>query len=470
MKKILYLPIETTARELDAKLLLAHQALLRDYMVIIGREIIKKVAEKLKLGIFFFKDHKKKNFPLKKNINLLIKVALDEEGLVFPNNKSFIRRSRADSCEHLNIIFTWGKFQKKILINHNKDLSQKTFVSGNPRFDLLRSNYRKIYEPISKNLKKNWGKYFLINTNFVTANPSSLYKINQLKVLENFGYKLSKEDFDEHVKKKKFYNRLFKYYKKMIYELAEEFPDINFILRPHPSEDHFIWKKIFKENSNVIVIYQGSAIDWIYGSQGVIHTGCTTGIEAWALNKPVVRYNPEPDNNFEAELPNKFGYKCITIKDLKILIKQILIGNKKGTFQKQKNLAKPFIENISGQFSIIRILDVIDKYLLLNKTPIIEKISLKDIKIARLDNMIERIKYLLINLFKKTNLIEISIFRKTFQPLISQTFQKFSSINKNYIKLRFKQYDKLSETSISKLLSIKKISSDSFFLRKKKKS
>ena len=109
MEKIFYLPIETIAREFDARMLLTHEALSRGYSVITGqRSNVYKAAEIIQDGIYFYKSHGYENFPKSKDKkNKVFKyVSLDEEGLVFVDDEQYLVQSKPDKLDHLDIVFT----------------------------------------------------------------------------------------------------------------------------------------------------------------------------------------------------------------------------------------------------------------------------------------------------------------------------------------------------------------------------
>ena len=328
-------------------------------------------------------------------------------------------------------------------------MKNKVIIVGNPRFDLLRPEYAIIFKHFSDKLQSKWGRYVLINTNFVAGNFNRYYRSLYLQVSKEIqGYS----------------RRLFKFYREMVIKLSKKFPDIIFILRPHPGEDHANWKKAFKEYSNIKVLYERSAVDWIYGALVVIHNSCTTGIEAWTLDKPVLRYNPEPEKKYEMDLANKFGYNCSSVADLEILIKKALNGELKGTFNEQLSIAKPFIENVSGKFSWERIMNVFDNFYLNQQKNVINKQSLSLKDIDRVDNFRERIGSTLLYWVKLTGLAKIEFVLKILKPIITQSFQKFSGIKRNFIRYRLLQFDKIHKESVRNNVRIEKVASDTFII------
>jgi surface carbohydrate biosynthesis protein len=483
MEKLLFLPIETIARELDSKLLLAHRALSRDYSVIIGRkENVFKAAERTGYGIFFYKSHGRSSFPCVKNAvkSGFAFVALDEEGLVFMDDKSYIERAIPDKLEHLSIIFTWGQYQKNLLVKENPILNSKIIPVGNPRFDLLRSEFSPIYKSARDKISKKWVNYILVNTNFSAGNYSRNYGCSYIEHIEHMyikenGNPLPEEKRDSLLKESRYYKRLFEKYKEMLTVVSKRFPELHFILRPHPSEDHENWKSGLKDLKNVNVIFEGSSIDWMQDALAVIHTGCTTGIEAWALKKPVIVYNPDPVIGIEPELPNKFGLNIKKIDDLVNVIDKIINKDYNSKFMEQLETAHLFIESIKGKLSAERIMDALED--LTNNTGgkpgnrESASLNLKGVESIKSSLKFRLIKWLrkyrpAMNrlLGKKIDIYIFKIFKK-YPGLIAQ-FQKFPGLDARYIRTRLSIFDSIFNKNCVKNYNIKKIATDSYIINK----
>jgi surface carbohydrate biosynthesis protein len=485
MKKLLYLPIETIVREFDARVLLTYLAVNRGYFVIIGEKgNVRKAAETLDSGIYFHKSHSSKYFPCSKdhNKNNFVFVSLDEEGLVFIDDSVYIRDSKPFDLKHLDIIFTWGSYQRNLLIKVNPELESRTIAIGNPRFDLLRKEFKPLYKKAYERLLKKWDKYILINTRFVSGNFSRLYgcnyldfRINQFKLL--FERLPSDREKDFFVKEEIYYKEIFKQYTRMLKGLSSRFPNLNFILRPHPSEDILNWKEALKNLDNVFVEFDGSVVDWILGAVAVIHSGCTTGIEAWALNKPVIVYNPNDEEGLEPQLPNEFGIKIKDTQSLFYILDDIADGrNDDEKRKKQLQIAKPFIESIDGEYSAIRFLDNIDSFCNINSYKM-ENLTERDyLKLSKIENMNKVLKIKILKFLSKNQSSINRIMGKKISDSIYGLFKKHIGLFaqfKKFPELRIKQitnrmysYDKIFNKSYHGEYLIKKIASDTYLIYK----
>jgi surface carbohydrate biosynthesis protein len=482
MKKILYLPIETIAREFDARMLIAHQALARGYYVITGqKDNVYKAGNIIGEGIYFYKSHGAANFPKNKRVDFRF-ITLDEEGLVFVDDNEYLRNSKPRELDHLDIVFTWGSYQKGLLVNVNPGLEGKTVAVGNTRFDLLRPEFRSLYGSLSKKLKNRWGNYMIINTRFAPGNFSRLYGCSYVDSrkyqFEAFiGRRPAEDELDFLKKEASYYEELFYQYVDMLKVVSKRFPAINFILRPHPSEDLINWKEALKGLKNVHVIFKGTAVDWILEAICVIHTGCTTGIEAWALKKPVIAYNPNKKTGIEPPLPNKFGLKIDNIDELCRAIDSIIEGRFRQDHDRQLDTAKPFIESITGDYSVTRFMDAVDN-IIDEKSIKLGKVSESDYsKLERMENIKGTIKIVILKLLSRYQPFIKKVFGKKIYrivygyfdkyPGLFAQFKKFPGLKSKEIKYKLSIYDKIFYKKPTEGYFIKKIATDTYIIGKK---
>jgi surface carbohydrate biosynthesis protein len=476
MKKILYLPIETIAREFDARMLIANRALNRGYSVITGqKDNVFMAAKRIGEGVFFYKSHGSNNYPKSKTDKFKY-ITLDEEGLVFVDDDEYILKAKPHELDHLDIIFTWGRYQKNLLLRENKDLGDRVIPVGNTRFDLLRPEFRFLYENVVVKIKKKWKDYIIINTRFAPGNFSRLYGCSYVESRKHqfeafIGRKATGDEVDFLEREAAYYNELFQQYTEMLKVVSERFPDINFILRPHPSEDMTNWKEALKGLKNVNVIFEGTAVDWILGSILVIHTGCTTGIEAWALDKPVIAYNPNKKKGIEPPLPNKFGIISRDIENLCKLIDKTLDGQLINKKKEQIDTAKAYIENITGEYSVTRFLDAVDDML---KDEHLENISYSDIDSHEEFKTAVKWKIMKflsrhqekINKLAGSRLSGFIYDRFKKYPGLFAQFKKFPGLGAGEIKNRLRTYDMILEKGPVRNYQVKKIATDTYFINR----
>ena len=80
------------------------------------------------------------------------------------------------------------------------------------------------------------------------------------------------------------------------------------LIRPHPSEVKKSWEAILSKNlKNVGVIDDYTSSEVLNFAELMIHSGCTTGLEAKLLGTPVISFNPLKDKTYERKFLTKCG-------------------------------------------------------------------------------------------------------------------------------------------------------------------
>lgn len=369
MSKILYLPVEVLERELDSRLLLALEAANRGYVVYIGYYLnMPRIAFQLGSGFYFYKAmtdyNAKKLFAPLKAAGVYCG-SLDEEGLIYRSMEYYdkMRIGSGDSLEVLDIIFTNGEAQKTWINTKYRATQHKVTATGNPRFDLLRSPYSDMYAQDAQYIKRKWGSYVLINTNFGPANFSPIFGRSWLEHLQWAGIAETTKEISEYQEIVDYYEELINYYVDAIIRLSEAIYPSKIILRPHPAEDDRTWHDRLSKLPNVHVLFSGTSKPWIKAAECVIHTGCTTGVEAFSMGVPVIRYNPLHRDDLEPPQPNIVSCNCVSYDCLLKQVNLALSGSCSSDADDgagKRDYLRAWIRNIDGAFAFNKIMDEID--------------------------------------------------------------------------------------------------------------
>ena len=299
--KILF-PIETANRELHYKTIISCYLAKKGFECYIGsKNDIYALFEKLSPFIYFDKGyHSGVSENLYKRIreNSGFIFNLDEEGGIdYLDSKTLLSRYNDDLFKFTDVVFLWGKKQFEILKKNNRNFQNNLVViSGHPRFELLKSNYDFLYSNNSKFLRDKYKGFILINTNMSIGNNIKGKEF----ILKNYGER-----------KKGYLNKLIEYdleKVKFIIEFVKQLASVTskkIIFRPHPEEDVNYYKKCFKHLKNVEIINSGSSINWIKACDVLVHTDCTTAIEASYVGKKPISVLPYFDDNLTSFLPVK---------------------------------------------------------------------------------------------------------------------------------------------------------------------
>ena len=114
-----YFPIEVKKRDLIARVAFAIKCAQKNLAVVIGdKASVFRRRHDMQNGIYFFKSIQPNQFEFieelrKKNFKI---AAMDEEGLMFFDHETYIRRFSEKNFELTDIFFSWGNQEKKSLI------------------------------------------------------------------------------------------------------------------------------------------------------------------------------------------------------------------------------------------------------------------------------------------------------------------------------------------------------------------
>ncbi|MBI9074124.1 MAG: hypothetical protein JEZ02_01850 [Desulfatibacillum sp.] len=355
----LFIPIETKVRELHAKILLACHAAQAGFSVVMGMqsELLRRMKY-LPKGIYVEKGISPLKIPgtrLLKGLGNKV-VAWCEEGLVIVDQETYARdRVSAEVFTMLDAFYAWGQVQAGAIAQKMGPESRKIVIAGNPRFDLLRAPFRAIFDEEARAIRSRHGDFLLINTNFGLYNNffGRDYFIENLMRrhgrIQNPEHEAFLQNWVDHV------GKVFDAFQELLPVLSQYFPDRKIVLRPHPSEDHDVWKKAVQGLDNVEVIHQGNVIPWILASEVLVHNSCTTGVEAYVLGKPVVAYRPVLSSLYEFELPRAVSIPAFTAEETIRAIQDILQNKSLPT--PEAAVGKDYAVNIDGPFSCEIIVD-----------------------------------------------------------------------------------------------------------------
>lgn len=350
----LFVPIETKVRELHGKVLFSLYAANAGFRVIIGEQ--REVREQLPFrlpGIYVDKSvaqSKEKWFQRFSALGNTL-VAWDEEGLIFHDGTYVEKRFSRDAFRLIKRFYAWGEHHEKEIKASVSEAGGKIITSGNPRFDMLQKEYRPFYKERVEKIRRQLGRFVLVNTNFGHVNhfagPGYKEKIRK---------KGRGPEMEKFIREwRQFQQQIFSEFVRGVQRLAAKLEDIQLVVRPHPSENHDYWKDVTAEYGNVHVLHEGNVIEWILASECVVHNDCTTAVEAYLLNKPVIAFRPIQSEKFETFLPN---FLSVTVPDIDGLVNAVLckIGHLKGPdpsshgqeSKAQLQVAEYYISNMSG--------------------------------------------------------------------------------------------------------------------------
>ncbi len=335
----LIIPVENQVRELDPKLLLACVAARRGFASIIGshRWIDFRIAS-LPRSLYLCKSFTVMNLKMFRIMHRLGQkiVSWDEEALVhLPADMYYSRRLSAQSLQYVSHLFAWGEDNAQLWRQYPRMPKEMPIhVTGNPRGDLLRAEMRTFYRRDADELRSQYGKYILVNTNFNHVNAffpaQNLFRPSPGRGARRCFGKAAKgmsSAFAQVLSDHK--QILFDHFRALIPMLEAAFPGYTIVVRPHPTENQAVYRRIAEVCQRVVVSNEGNVVPWLMAAQALVHNGCTTAVEAYRMGIPAISYRPSVNEEIDQgfyRLPNELGYQCFSFEELRATLGQVLEG------------------------------------------------------------------------------------------------------------------------------------------------
>jgi surface carbohydrate biosynthesis protein len=374
-KSVLLIPVENQVRELDAKLLLACISARRGLPSIIGpkRDVEARIA-KFPRSIYLAKSmlHGHKAF-LKSACKLGHKIAAwDEDALVhLPPEIYFSRRLSPVSIGCVSHLFAWGQDNAELWRQYPElPPGVPIHVTGNPRNDLLRQEIQPYYEKEVSKIRKKYGDFILINTNFNHVNAFSPIRKLFLPADKpgqepRFGRAARgmTREYAEGLRDLK--QATFEHFQEMIPALEKALADSTIVVRPHQVESKEVYRQIAARCERVHVTNEGNVVPWLMACKVLIHNGCTTSVEAFAMGVPSVSYRATTNDDYDYgfyRLPNMLSHQCFNFEELVQTLKKILCGHLGvGDGEERQALIDHYLAAQRGPLACERIIDVLEK-------------------------------------------------------------------------------------------------------------
>jgi surface carbohydrate biosynthesis protein len=348
----LIIPVENQVRELDAKLLAE-----RGFPVILGsRTYVHFAADSMPRGVYLAKSMRSlsdRMFTILRKLGHEI-VAFDEEGLVRPSDaRYYARRMSEVTVQQVSALLAWGPDNAATFERFPAARGVPIHVTGNPRVDMLRPEVRSFYAELAGRIRKRFGRFILLNSNFGLLN----HYIPRLRLDAPGG-----EPLDEYSAALAVHRKLiYEHFRKMIPELAAAFPEHTILIRPHPIETHEPWLELASGHPNIVVDNDGSVVPWLMACEVLVQNGCQTAIEGALVGTPVVSFRPAT-HELDIELIESLSHQAVDLGALLEIVRSILAGEL-GAHEhpdRERDLAR-HIAALDGPLASERIVDVLEK-------------------------------------------------------------------------------------------------------------
>ena len=263
---------------------------------------------------------------------------LDTEGGVL-KDANFVFSSVFKHVNKVDLYCLWGIKQCEALRRVNILLEDVIKVTGCPRYDFCVSPWSNALQDIPPSLATR--KMVLVNTNFPIIQPRFQNAEKEAKQLvSDVGLEA------DYVKNLLLQTKTARAeVVNTIKQLAPRFPQLMFVIRPHPFEKNGFYEEEFKGSSNIEVHQRGPVFPWIKHSMVVLHHNCATAIETVLMGKePVhIKWIDTPLLN----QPSSMGVSihAHSISELEGMLKMLLEGKQLDITDELKSMRNKVIQD-----------------------------------------------------------------------------------------------------------------------------
>jgi surface carbohydrate biosynthesis protein len=354
----LLLPVETTNREFDGKLLLALFAAERGMRPIIGgRAAMHNHLHELPRSVYFAKGARSGSRRVFRQLRAMGHdiVAADEEALVRNHDDMFLCKIDPETMRDVNLLIAWGQDNKEIWMRSPFTRKIPIATDGNPRIDMLRPELRQYHGNNIDAIRRRYAPFILFNTNFSAVNHFTPGK-TRFRVADWVPAGKRDELKTGLVAHKR---RIFDSFVRLVPKIAAAIAPYNLVIRPHPSESLAPWAEAARGISNVHVVQEGAIVPWLYAADLLLHNGCTTAVEAAMVGTPAISFQPTKSELFDTDLPNKLS-RCIE-SEIALLdaLSEVRTSRQPPLSAAQKELLDHCVVGLVGRFCCERMLDSI---------------------------------------------------------------------------------------------------------------
>lgn len=299
MNPVAYISVELKARDMDSRLLMAAEAIKRGLHVVYGQQwVMNKNLFSMPEGAVLFKTVNEIQASLMidaANAGHIV-AAGDEEVMACACDDCFESGMGPTASKVLDVFFAQGPQHAATVTKQYPALKDRVRVTGNPRIDLLSERGQHAYQRETHNIRQQVGRYILFNTNFGWINSIWNAREDTKQIAIRSGH-LNLEDPESvaaYEAELDWERSNMAALEQVLDWMPSGLPDIKAVIRPHPAEDASYWKEKYQNQPNVLVAEGTPPIPWTLASEVLVHTSCSTGMEAALMGVPAISLAPKP--------------------------------------------------------------------------------------------------------------------------------------------------------------------------------
>lgn len=236
----------------------------------------------------------------------ILNLIMPTEGIPTLSNTQVFATGKFSDLSKIDLHFVWNEEMKRLMAEHTDFDPDKIYITGVPRFDFYKPPLNAALMSKEQFCEKykidNQFPIITLATNFTHA---SFYKQNE-EFLKNDWKKLKVDKVLDPLDcaRRDFESR--EIIINGIISLLTKRQNINLIIKLHPSENHAYYYELLEGplkdyRNRVRIIVQEYIWDILNVTDVLLKRSCTTGVEAWILNKPTIEVRLNPDEWYFSE-------------------------------------------------------------------------------------------------------------------------------------------------------------------------
>lgn len=243
---------------------------------------------------------------------------VDTEGAAGQTADDFVQLlTRKGLAADVDGYCVWGKRQLEGLLKAAFLPPAKVRATGCPRYDMAAPQWRAALPRPDVD-----PGFILINTNLAGAFPRfSRGALDERAALISVGMDPDHVDRrlrDEAAARSGLIE--------LIRELTAAFPDVNFVLRPHPFEDDAGYR-VLSTSPNFSIRQEGTSLEWLNAASLLIHLNCSTAVEAVMMGKEAFSPQWLDTPALHIDAPASVSWLMADVAAMKAAITGILHGD-----------------------------------------------------------------------------------------------------------------------------------------------
>jgi surface carbohydrate biosynthesis protein len=348
--------VHNHAREYDAKVVLAVRLAEAGFNVTLSRTgYVRDIAGQLPRGLIIdvtvgtTRDDLFKTFRAQGHRI----AAFDEEAVAYGDPEEYkTKRLSVRALQELDVFYAWGERHRELV--NAVGPAANVAVTGHPRMDLLRPEFREIYREKVEGIREKYGRFILVGSH------GGLMFDEKFIARELAKRKARDPEFNE--TSERFLRGYYRYHREhakdlvaFSVELSKALSSHAIVLRPKPTEDvSRIASLIDKDSAGIEIVQEGLAAPWILGADALIHNNSAIAVEAYFAGVPAFSYGRRAHPAYDSVLPNLVSQKIDGVDDF--LSKFGLSESSEEVDRKLEQVAF-YVGNVSGRTSVDAIVD-----------------------------------------------------------------------------------------------------------------